>query len=153
MHSTGGLHHHQLHGGGQPVLIQLPAGVDGAQATTYVLDAAGNVTLSGTNGSILTVDGRLVQGHAEVHLTDERGNVQQVTYATYSNAEVETAKEFMLNSCLNGHRFQDAVTLASESGGLANVVVETGNQATSSGSGEDYTTVMQAIEVLSDLLF
>jgi len=88
MHSSGGLHHHQLHSSGQQLLIQLPAGVDGAQATTYVLDAAGNVTLGGPTGSILTVDGHLVQGHAEVHLTDERGNVQQVAYATYTNSEV-----------------------------------------------------------------
>ena len=79
MHQSGLIQHHQLQNTG--LVIQLPQGMDGSQATAYVLDAAGNVTLSNGNSNILTVDGHLVQGHAqvqEVHLTDERGNVQQV---------------------------------------------------------------------------
>jgi hypothetical protein len=75
-------HHSQLHNTG--IVIQLPQGLDGSQATAYVLDASGNVTLSNAAGNILTVDGHLVQGHAqvqEVHLTDERGNIQQVTWS------------------------------------------------------------------------
>jgi hypothetical protein len=132
MHQSGIIHHqnHQIHNTG--LVIQLPQGMDGSQATAYVLDASGNVTLSGGANNILTVDGHLVQGHAqvqEVHLTDERGNVQQVTYATtYTNP-------------------QGQVTLTDASG-LANVVVETGNQtSTTVVSTEDYNNVMHAIEV------
>ena len=82
MHTNANIiQHSQLHNTG--LVIQLPQGIDGSQATAYVLDASGNVTLSNSAGNILTVDGHLVQGHAqvqEVHLTDERGNVQQVSY-------------------------------------------------------------------------
>ena len=80
MHTNANIiQHNQLHNTG--LVIQLPQVIDGSQATAYVLDTSGNVTLSGSAGNILTVDGHLVQGHAqvqEVHLTDERGNVQQV---------------------------------------------------------------------------
>jgi prepilin-type processing-associated H-X9-DG protein len=88
MHQPGIIqHHNQLHNAG--LVIQLPQGLEGSQ--TYVLDASGNVTLSGGSGNILTVDGHLVQGHAqvqEVHLTDERGNVQQVGIRFITNLKL-----------------------------------------------------------------